>query len=41
MHHDWPGNVRELRNAIEYASVQAQTDVLRASDLPPERLWDA
>ena len=35
MHHDWPGNVRELRNAIEYASVQAQTDVLGASDLPP------
>ncbi|MGH8480262.1 MAG: sigma-54 interaction domain-containing protein [Gammaproteobacteria bacterium] len=35
MHHGWPGNVRELRNAIEYASVQAQTDVLRASDLPP------
>jgi two-component system response regulator HydG len=26
MHHGWPGNVRELRNAIEYASVQAQTD---------------
>ncbi len=35
MYHDWPGNVRELRNAIEYASVQAQTDVARASDLPP------
>ncbi|MGH8574638.1 MAG: sigma 54-interacting transcriptional regulator, partial [Gammaproteobacteria bacterium] len=35
MHHGWPGNVRELRNAIEYASVQAQTDVLWASDLPP------
>ena len=34
MHHDWPGNVRELRNAIEYASVQAQTDVLQVSDLP-------
>jgi DNA-binding NtrC family response regulator len=34
MHHDWPGNVRELRNAVEYASVQAQNDVLRASDLP-------
>ncbi|MCA1854014.1 MAG: sigma-54 dependent transcriptional regulator, partial [Beggiatoa sp.] len=35
MHHGWPGNVRERRNAIEYASVHAQTDVLRASDLPP------
>ncbi|MDQ3773440.1 MAG: sigma-54 dependent transcriptional regulator [Pseudomonadota bacterium] len=34
MHHGWPGNVRELRNAIEYASVHAQTDVLRAPDLP-------
>jgi two-component system response regulator HydG len=34
MHYGWPGNVRELRNAIEYGSVQAQTDVLRASDLP-------
>ena len=34
MHHGWPGNVRELRNAIEYASVQAPTDVLQASDLP-------
>jgi DNA-binding NtrC family response regulator len=35
MQHGWPGNVRELRNAIEYASVQAETDVLWASDLPP------
>lgn len=35
MHHGWPGNVRELRNAIEYASVHVQTDVLRPSDLPP------
>ena len=34
--HDWPGNVRELRNAIEYAMIQAQGDVLRADDLPPE-----
>jgi two-component system, NtrC family, response regulator HydG len=34
MHHGWPGNVRELRNAIEFASVQAQTDMIQASDLP-------
>jgi len=32
----WPGNVRELRNAIEYALIQVQGDVLRADDLPPE-----
>jgi transcriptional regulator with GAF, ATPase, and Fis domain len=35
MHHGWPGNVRELRNAIEYASVHTQTDVLRGPDLRP------
>jgi transcriptional regulator of acetoin/glycerol metabolism len=32
----WPGNVRELRNAIEYALIQVQGDVLHADDLPPE-----
>jgi DNA-binding NtrC family response regulator len=33
--HDWPGNVRELRNAIERAVVLADTDRIRAADLPP------
>ncbi|MFM2151653.1 MAG: Acetoacetate metabolism regulatory protein AtoC [Pseudomonadota bacterium] len=34
--HPWPGNVRELRNAVERALAVASTDVLLASDLPPE-----
>lgn len=32
----WPGNVRELENAIEYALVISQKDVLTAQDLPIE-----
>ena len=34
--YEWPGNVRELRNAVEYAMIQVQGDVLHAEDLPPE-----
>jgi DNA-binding NtrC family response regulator len=34
--YDWPGNVRELRNAVEYAMIQVQGDVLQVDDLPPE-----
>jgi two-component system response regulator AtoC len=34
--HPWPGNVRELRNAVERALAVASTDILLASDLPPE-----
>ncbi|HEY0714144.1 MAG TPA: sigma 54-interacting transcriptional regulator [Polyangia bacterium] len=34
--HDWPGNVRELRNALEYAYVMGEGDVLVEADLPPE-----
>ena len=30
----WPGNVRELENVIEQAMVFAESDVLRAADLP-------
>ncbi len=32
--HRWPGNVRELENALEYASVRCQGDVIQASHLP-------
>ncbi len=32
--HEWPGNVRELENALEAAAVYAQSDEIRASDLP-------
>ncbi len=32
----WPGNVRELRNAIEYALVVGERDVIGLADLPEE-----
>jgi transcriptional regulator with PAS, ATPase and Fis domain len=32
----WPGNVRELRNALEYALVVGEHDVVSTSDLPEE-----
>lgn len=32
----WPGNVRQLRNMIERFVVTLNSDVIRASDLPPE-----
>lgn len=32
----WPGNVRELRNALEYALVVGESDVISAHDLPDE-----
>lgn len=34
--HDWPGNVRELKNAIHYALVMFDGDVIEINDLPPE-----
>jgi DNA-binding NtrC family response regulator len=34
--HNWPGNVRELRNAIERSIVLAESDEIRALDLPEE-----
>lgn len=36
LQYDWPGNVRELENAIEHAVVLETTDVLQASNLPPQ-----
>jgi DNA-binding NtrC family response regulator len=33
--HDWPGNVRELENVIERACALSETNLLRATDLPP------
>jgi transcriptional regulator with PAS, ATPase and Fis domain len=32
----WPGNVRELRNALEYALVVGERDVVSTHDLPEE-----
>jgi transcriptional regulator with PAS, ATPase and Fis domain len=32
----WPGNVRELRNALEYAYVIGEGDILQPGDLPME-----
>ena len=34
--HPWPGNVRELRNALEYALVVGERDVIGVADLPDE-----
>lgn len=31
--HPWPGNIRELRNAVERASVLAESDTVDAADL--------
>jgi DNA-binding NtrC family response regulator len=35
MNYSWPGNVRELRNALQYGSVRATSEVITAADLPP------
>lgn len=32
--YDFPGNVRELRNIIEHAYIKAQSNILKAEDLP-------
>jgi two-component system response regulator HydG len=32
--HRWPGNVRELENVVEQALVFAESDLIRAADLP-------
>ncbi len=32
--YDWPGNVRELENAVEHASVMAESERLEIDDLP-------
>ncbi len=32
----WPGNIRELRNALEYAYVIGEGEILLDVDLPPE-----
>lgn len=34
-HYDWPGNLRELRNVLRMAIVNAKTDKIEKSDLPP------
>ena len=34
--HPWPGNVRQLENALEYAVLMAQGDVIGLLSLPPE-----
>ena len=32
--HDYPGNIRELANAIEYACIVANDEIIRVRDLP-------
>jgi len=34
VNYSWPGNIRELENALERAVVVAETDEIRAGDLP-------
>jgi len=34
LNYAWPGNIRELENALERAVVVAETDEIRAGDLP-------
>lgn len=34
--YDWPGNIRELANALEYAMVHADSQVILPEHLPPE-----
>jgi transcriptional regulator with PAS, ATPase and Fis domain len=34
--YDWPGNVRELENAIAYAFVMGEGNLLTQAELPPE-----
>lgn len=36
MDYDWPGNVREMKNALEYAYVVAEGDVIRFDELPQQ-----
>jgi transcriptional regulator with PAS, ATPase and Fis domain len=38
LRYSWPGNVRELRNALEYALVVGESDVVGVADLPDEIL---
>jgi transcriptional regulator with GAF, ATPase, and Fis domain len=38
--YSWPGNVRELENAIEYAFVVCQSNVIDSGDLPAELTSD-
>jgi len=35
-YYDWPGNVRELENAIEYALVNIQSNLILPEHLPPQ-----
>jgi transcriptional regulator with PAS, ATPase and Fis domain len=35
MNYSWPGNVRELRNALQYASVRATSELITHAHLPP------
>jgi DNA-binding NtrC family response regulator len=38
--YDWPGNVRELEHALEAAAIYAESDEIRAADLPvAEKHW--
>jgi len=35
MNYSWPGNVRELRNALQYATVRATSELITSAHLPP------
>lgn len=35
LEHNWPGNVRELKNLMERMVILTQSDIIKASDIPP------
>lgn len=39
--HDWPGNVRELKGSIEYALIHANSQIIRAKDLPADVIQES
>ena len=36
MNYEWPGNIRQLENAMEFAVINTETDLIGVEDLPQE-----